>query len=147
MKIFIGKYNSCGVNYQYYEITDRLAHMEECQFVSQPEEADVIIFSSTCACHADRILRMIYYINSILEVKKPGARTYLTGCLAREFLDSNQFSKVTNWLNTHIDCIVPYNKTDDLFKDLFKEQFNQSSSEAGYSFVLNGQGNIFFVHL
>jgi len=143
MKIFMGKNFSCGVNYQYYEIIYKLQDIEECEFVKQPEEADVLIFASTCSCHEERILEILAYIDLILQQKKPGAKTYLTGCLARGFLDPNQFSQVTEYLNTHIDFIIPSNKTDDLLRDLLKSQFDQEFSEPVTCFTFNDTAHIY----
>ncbi len=137
MKIFIGKYNSCGVNYQYFEIIHRLMEREDCQLIKEPEEADVIIFSTSCACHVDRIFYTLSYIESILNVKKPSARTYLTGCLAREYLDPVVFSNLSNWIHTRIDCVIPYNQTDQLLSDLFQESIDSDSS-FGYARLMNG---------
>ena len=67
MKIFMGENFSCGVNYQYFEIMNELKRIKECELVLQPEDADVIIFASTCSCHEDRIYQMIGYIDFILE--------------------------------------------------------------------------------
>lgn len=143
MKIFMGKNYSCGVNYQYYEIIHKLQGIEECEFVEQPEDADVIIFASTCSCHAERIWEIVNYIDLILKRKKPGTKTYLTGCLARGFLNSSQFSKLMNWLNTNIDCIIPNNQTNDLLKDLLKEQFNKIFSEPVSSFIFDDTAHIY----
>ena len=131
MKIFMGKKYSCDVNYQYDETIRKLYEVEGCEFVSQPEDADVIIFASTCSSTEGRIHLIIDYIESILNRKKEGAKTYLTGCLARGFLDSDSFSDVTQWLNTHIDCVIPNNHTNDLLKDLLKDQCPEYPSESG----------------
>lgn len=132
MKIFMGKNFSCGVNYQYSEIMCELERIEGYEFVTQPEEADVIIFASTCSCYKDRIYMMIGYIDFILEKKKPEAKTYLTGCLARDFLDPSQFTNIRNYLNTHIDHIIPSTKINELLSDLLKEKFDDEFYEFGF---------------
>lgn len=131
MKVFMGKNYSCGVNYQYHEIISKLEEVGGFEFVLRPEYADILIFAGTCSCHAERIMDIIRYIQSAINLKKPEAKTYLTGCLAREFFDSEQFKKVTDWLNSNIDCVVPYNKTEYLFQDLLHEQVNESENQFG----------------
>lgn len=131
MKVFMGENYSCGVNYQYYEIVSKLKEVGGFEFVSRPGSADILIFAGTCSCHADRIMEMVRYVQSVIDLKKPEAKTYLTGCLAREFFDSEQFKKVTDWLNSNIDCVVPYNKTEYLFQDLLNEQVNESENQFG----------------
>lgn len=136
MKIYMGEKNlSCGVNYQYAEIVCRLEEMGGFQFVSKPADADAIIFASTCSCHEERIYQIMDYIEAVLELKKPEAKIYLTGCLARGFLNPDSFSRITNWLNTHIDCIIPNNQTEELLKNLLKDQYDESPSESGFAFA------------
>ena len=96
MKIFMGKNYSCDVNYQYYEIIFKLKEIKGCELVKHPKDADVIIFASTCSCYEQRIYEILSYIDSVLKQKKPEAKTYLTGCLARGFLNPDSFSIITN---------------------------------------------------
>lgn len=145
MKIFMGEKYSCDINYQYDGILSTLWEVEGYQFVSQPEDADVIIFASTCSGSEERIHFIVDYIKSILERKKEGAKTYLTGCLARGFLDSEQFSDLTEWLNTHIDCIIPNNQTHDLLKDLLKNQCPEFSSEFGTALSTDNESAELFI--
>lgn len=134
MKIFMGENYSCDVNYQYYQIIYKLQEIEDCEFVEQPEDADVIIFASTCSCYEARIYEILSYIDSVLKQKKLEAKTYLTGCLARGFLNPDLFSIVIDWLNTHIDYIIPNNQTDDLLRKLLNDKYNEISSKPGFAF-------------
>ena len=135
MKVFIGKNYSCDVIYQYYEIIAKLQGIEGCEFVQQPQDADVIIFASTCSSHEQRIYEILSYIDSVLKQKKPEAKTYLTGCLARDFLNPDSFSTITNWLDMHIDCVIPNNQTEELLKDLLKSQYQGNPSGSGFAFA------------
>ncbi len=139
----MGANYSCGVNYQYYELVNNLKNIGNCEFVSRPEDADVIIFSGTCSCHADRIKEMIAYIDSVLDCKRDDARTYLTGCLAREFINEKRFAPIKDWLNANIDCIVPSNRMDIILKDLYHEYFSDYVSEKGYYLPLENTANLF----
>lgn len=69
MKVFIGENFSCGVNYQYLELIYKLKRTDSV-IIDDSSDADVIIFSDTCACHSDRILLVLQYIESVLKRKK-----------------------------------------------------------------------------
>lgn len=142
MKVFIGENFSCGVNYQYLELIYKLKRTDSV-IIDDSSDADVIIFSDTCACHSDRILLVLQYIESVLKRKKDGAKVYLTGCLAREFIDKKRFKEVNDWLNENIDLIVPGNRVDLILKDMYKDIFNNYRSKSGFNIVLGDEALLF----
>ncbi len=144
MKVFMGENHSCGVNYQFYEIISKLRELDGFEFTRRPENADILIFAGTCSCHRDRIIEIIRYIESAINLKRPDAKVYLTGCLTREFKDLEKFKIITDWLNSHIDCIVPYNKTEYLFQDLLHMNEDELSGEFGFGdFYADGLANLY----
>ena len=74
MKVFIGKENSCNLNYQHNYIYDAL--FEHFELTNKVEEADIIIIAETCCCTQYNIHRTINYIVSIIEKKKENAQIY-----------------------------------------------------------------------
>ncbi|MCX4364179.1 MAG: radical SAM protein [Bacilli bacterium] len=143
MKVFIADSYSCGVNSELYEIEFGLHEMPDCEFISKPEEADVIIFPGTCCCHEERILYLLNYISSILDRKKEGAKSYLTGCMTHEFIDDKKLSNVKGWLKKNIDVIVPSDKIIDLLKDLYYEQYKDVEYENGFAYSIDNNADIF----
>lgn len=144
MKVFMAQCYSCGVNSELYEIELNLGDMDDCEFVSEPEEADVIIFPGTCSCHEERILYLVNYIDSILARKKANAKTYLTGCMTRDFIDDKKLNNVKGWLKKNIDVIVPSDKIVDLLKDLYYEEFKDLEEEKGFSYSMDNNA---YIHL
>lgn len=143
MKVFVALSYSCGVNSALYEIEFGLNEIVGCEFVESPEEADVIIFPGTCACHEERILHVGNYIASILGRKKDGAKTYLTGCMARDFIQDEKLNKVKGWLEKNIDVIVPENRIIDILKDLGNEEDKDLKAEPGFSFCSDDEAYIY----
>ncbi len=139
----MGKSYTCGVNSEIYEIELCLREIINCEFTSKPEEADVIIFPGTCCCHEDRILHLLNYISSILDRKKEGAKTYLTGCMTHEFIEDRKLSNVKGWLKKNIDVIVPSDKISDLVKDLACGQHMIIDYEHIFAYSANNQVDIF----
>lgn len=141
MKVFMGKNFTCGVNYQYWELVHNLKR--RCEPTNDPGEADVIIFANTCVSHKDRMIMMLNYIEEVLKNKKEGAKVYLTGCLAREFIDNEKFAELNNWLNDNMDLIVPSNRVDLILKDMFKGEFSDYSEHKGYGIIFSDDASLF----
>ena len=143
MKVFVALSYSCGVNSALYEIEFGLHEIDGCEFVEKPEEADVIIFPGTCACHEERILHVLNYIASILDRKKEGAKTYLTGCMAREFIEDEKLNNAKGWLKKNIDFIVPSNRIIDILNDLNNNDDKDFEVEPGFSFCSEDEAYIY----
>ncbi|MDE6141198.1 MAG: radical SAM protein, partial [Bacilli bacterium] len=144
MKVFLALCYSCGVNSAQHEIEFGLNAMDNCEIVEKPEEADVIIFPGTCSCHEERILHVANYIASILDRKKKGAKTYLTGCMTRDFIDDEKLNYVKVWLENNIDEIVPSNRIIDLLNDLNDNNDDKDFEvEPGFSFYLDDEAYIY----
>lgn len=144
MKVFIALSYSCGVNSALYEIEFGLNDIVDCEIVKEPDEADVIIFPGTCSCHEEKIINVIRYISAILDRKKEGAKTYLTGCMARDFIENEMLNNVKSWLRKHIDVIVPSNRIIDILKDLCNDdEYEDVEVEPGFSFYLEDRAHIY----
>lgn len=120
MKIFIGKILSCELNYQPNYITYEL--MNNFEITETVEEADIIVFPGTCACTRHNISFSINYIASILERKKANAKTYLTGCLTKEFINPKLHS-IEKWIIENIDFVIPLNDPNTLLQQISQEKF------------------------
>lgn len=131
MKIFIGKNISCTLNYQYEYIYIQLASNFE--ITENVEDADKIVFVGTCTTTEFHILDTLKYINKILERKKDGAKTYLTGCITRKFIDNENLNFVKDYLRNNIDYIIPHNNPNELLKLVSQETFkNEARDDFGY---------------
>lgn len=128
MKIFIGAKYSCALNYQHDLIYEELK--EKFEITPKVEDADAIVFASSCACTEDTIIGELNYFYGCIKKKKPGAKVYLTGCLTREFKKTQDFAEYNKWLENNIDFIIPQNQPNLLlqkispkFNDLPPEDF------------------------
>lgn len=126
MKIFIAEKYSCELNYQHNLIYEELK--EKFEITSRVEEADIIVFASSCACTEDTIIREINYFYNCIQKKKPEAKVYLTGCLTREFKNPQDIKAEQKWLEKNIDYIIPQNKPNLLLQKI-SEEFNDLSTE------------------
>lgn len=134
MKIFIGENISCNLNYQYDYIICEL--QDKFEITPNPREADIILFLGTCSCTKDHMLYTINYINSIISLKKPGAKVYLTGCMARDYNDNTFLNQVRNWLGKNIDAIIHPHQIHFLLQLISEEEFQKINTSAfGESFI------------
>lgn len=120
MKIFIGNPETCGLNYQPFYIMDMLT--KNFEITESVKEADIIVFPGSYACTMSAIWESINYISTILRKKKPEAKTYLTGCLARDFSNS-KLSPLREILEKSMDYIIPENQPNLLLKLISPELF------------------------
>lgn len=148
MKIFIGKDNSCYLNYQKKLLYSSL-YFNNFNIVGNPEEADIIIFSDTCCCTAFNMNVTLAYINEILKRKKKDAKTFLTGCMTRTFKKNIDNFDLNGWLEEHIDYIIPQNNvneilkmiSEEIFKDVPNDDFGffcPASNEVADLYISNG---------
>lgn len=110
MKIFIGENHSCDVNYDY-----KLAHIELSKFwkiTRNPEEADIIVLTSTCCGSLGNMDLTINYILDILNRKKDEAKTFVSGCITREFLNDELNNIINEFLKENFDYIIPEGRID-----------------------------------
>lgn len=130
MKIFFGKDNSCGLNYQHNYIYYYLSKFFE--ITENIKEADVIVIAQTCACTKFNIINTLNYIDYVIKNKNNGAKIYLTGCITRKFHNDPDLLKVEKWLNKNIDFIIPQNQPDLLLKLISENKFgNRDSNNFG----------------
>ncbi len=133
MKIFIAYNKTCGFEYNY----DLLYNKLEYYVIDRPEEADVIIFPNTCTGTFGSIRDTINYINGILQRKKPSAKTYITGCITK-FINNvdnhydvetrRYISRIKEYLEENIDFIVLDGEINKLIQLIFQNN-NGFSSE------------------
>lgn len=142
MKIFIGEIMSCNLNYQPNYIACEL--IDNFEITETVEKADIIVFPGTCSCTKENILFSLNYISSILKRKKSNAKTYMTGCLTRKFINSELFD-IEKWLNEHIDFIIPQNEPNLLLQQISQEKFgNRKREDFGlYTINQNNVGTIY----
>lgn len=121
MKVFIGKKNSCNLNYQHNAIYQDLS--EHFELTDNVEDADIIIIAETCCCTEYNIFKTLDYISSIIEKKKEAAQIFLTGCITRTFKDDPSLEKVQKWLRENIDYIIPQNQPNLLLKLISQNEY------------------------
>ena len=127
MKVFLGDRAVCAFEYTFQLLEARIEFSSH-TIVEKPEEADLIVFPSTCSGTLYSMNNTLNYIENILKLKKPLAKTFLTGCLARciynneEKLDLKSmeyFSSLRKHLEQTIDFIVPDGDIDKLMQLMF----------------------------
>lgn len=128
MKVFIGKRNSCGLNYQGDVV--RAEMMSNYEIVDDAKEADIIIFPDTCCSTEYHTKYTIAYINKVLADKKPTAKTFVTGCISRHFTKKIDGYDIEEWLRKKIDYIVPQNKVYELLKLISEEDYKDYNSDS-----------------
>ena len=141
LKIFIGEKFDCNLNYQYDLIKDSLSTTYS--ITQNVEEADALVFASTCSCTEDVILSILNYIIDCIEKKKPTAKVYLTGCLTRKFKDE----KFNDWLNEiftkYIDYVIPQNEPFLLLQKISADFSNINSEDFGCFCYDDNNGKIY----
>ncbi len=141
MKIYLSGKNSCEAYYQYNIIVDQLN--DYCNnnnnniITNKIEEADIIIITSSCACHELAINCMVDYIKYIVDHKKKDAKIILTGCLTREFHNIHELQKIRTWLEQEIDYIVPHNEPHKVLNLISNTYFPSEDNELFGAFIYN----------
>lgn len=127
MKIFLGDRDVCAFEYTYQLLEDRITFSDH-MIVDKPEEADLIVFPSTCSGTAVSMNNTVNYIKNVLKKKKPSAKTYLTGCITRSIYNdkrkpdseiSEYFISLRKYLEQNIDFIVSDGDIDRLMQLMF----------------------------
>lgn len=103
---------SCALNYEYSRLVFLILNNNIGEFVSDPKEADILIFPSTCCGAKTQIMNTLNYLTSIIEQKKEGAITFMSGCITRTFLNEEFNSKFIKYLNESFDYIMPEHRED-----------------------------------
>ena len=140
MKLFIGKFLSCDLNYQHYYIFHELRQLDQFEITEDPSEADIIVFPATAACSDNHMQETINYIEEVLAKKKKSATTYLTGCLTREFTRP-ELDYVKKWLEQNIDHIIPQNEPNILLKQIAQEAFKKRRDNSFGNFFIKKNSN------
>lgn len=134
-KIFLGDIFGCGINYQDYLIQDAIVGRDF--LVTNASDADIIIFTSTCACTMSQITITINYMTKVLEQVKERdkVKVYLTGCLTRPFrLENDFFNGIKNWIDNNIDVVIPQNNPYLLLDMLYPNlEFGKFKNSFGYA--------------
>lgn len=125
MKVFISTNLSCALNYEHDLIKEKIKAKHE--ITHNPKEADIIIITSSCSTTKKHIDQTLNYIKFLKRIKKTTAKIFLTGCITREHINDPYLNKVTEYLNKHIDYIIPKDQPNALTnlvnKEKNKEQF------------------------
>ena len=138
MKIYVAQQHiGCDLNYQPVLIYRELKKRYE--LTDNVKEADIIVFAGTMACTGNEVLNTIEYIKSIISQKKEGAKTFLTGCLTREFTNP-EFSFVSDWLKDNIDVIVPQNEPGNLLQSIYGSDYENKFNYFGHIDIKNKRG-------
>lgn len=122
MKIFFNPPKSCCFNYQHDLILYQLS-INNFEFTKDVKEADIIIIPTFCTGSYANILENMHRMVSILENKKNTAKTYLTGCITRQFKDDIFLSEFSKWVKDNIDYIIPQNQPNLLLKLISEDIF------------------------
>ena len=83
MKIYLGKENSCKLNYQHIYIYYQL--IKYFDITDDIKQADIIVIAESCCCTNERLKLTLNYFKDILQNKNPNTKVYLTGCITRKF--------------------------------------------------------------
>jgi len=126
MKLFIADLVSCGVNYYFDYIIEGLG--KQFKFTKKIKEADLILMLGGCCCTEVQIYNTLTLIKYILANKKPGAVTYLSGCITRSFKDNSLLQEMEQFLKNNIDYIFDHYRPDLLLQQI-NEQKNPELSQ------------------
>lgn len=129
MKIFIADLVSCGVNYQFNYILENLG--EQFEFTKKIKEADLILMLGGCCCTEVQIYNTMTLIKYILANKKPGAITYLSGCITRSFKENPLLQETEQFLMNNINYIFDHYRPDLLLQHINKQQNTRLSENYG----------------
>ena len=142
MKIFIANWTECPLNYQDAYIISELKRNFE--ITEKAEEADIMIFPNSCAASFAYIIQSLDYMTNVLKQKKPGAITFLTGCLARK-ITNHKLDPLGENLSKMFDFVIPQDEPDLLLKILSPEIFGDRIDGIGGRFWTNNnkQGTIY----
>ena len=144
MKVFMANGLACVYSYEpeltWLALRDKVELVEECS------EADVIIFTATCANMSSRIHTFLENATAILEKKRPDAKVVLTGCLARGWQDrlgawdSPLLIYMSRWINIHVDLVLPT-------RDLHRWLYGDPNYEIGIGSAIGGEQEGLKLHL
>lgn len=122
MKILITDLGSCGVNYQNEYIIEKLENHFE--FTNNLQDANIILMLGSCCCTEIQLNNTLSYIEYILENKNNNSKTYLTGCITRNFKNIPNLKKIEEYLHQNIDYVIKHYEPNKLLKQICKDAFN-----------------------
>lgn len=125
MKIFIGKKHSCDLNYTYRFLLDELYELGE--IVEDVSKADIIVFPATCCGSLETIEVVMIDILSVLGNKKSDAITFVTGCMTRNFKNSNVSSSIQRFLNDNFDYIIAEDNVAEIVNIIAQKEIQDNS--------------------
>ncbi|MBQ2872985.1 MAG: radical SAM protein [Bacilli bacterium] len=142
MKIYLKNIGSCDLNYQHNYLKSEIS--KNANLIDNVADADVIVFTGTCACTELQIISTVNEMIDILSCAKDSVKVYMTGCLTRSFTKDNSFlDKVNRWIRENIDCVVIQNDSNLLLEKLFGGDTYQQYIDFGGIAVGNGYANIY----
>lgn len=103
-KIFIGEQHGCDLDYIYPALEIRLRSCGE--LVDDVSDADYIVFPATCAGTLGILQVVMGYMLETISKKKPGALTFVTGCITRKINNPEVADAVQRFLNENFDYVV-----------------------------------------
>ena len=146
MKIIVVDLGSCGVNYQKDYIIENVEPLFE--ITKNLNDADIILMLGSCCCTEIQLNNTLSYINYILKNKNKMSKTYLTGCITRNFKDIPILKEIESYLNDNIDFIINHYEPDKLLNLICKNSFNNNSygmcdydEESAHLLIQNGCAN------
>lgn len=122
-KVYIAEFDTCEMAFQGDLLKSKLyalSNINVIEITENIEEADLVIFNANCGCTMDSIKYSVGYFIALFGMKKKGAKTILTGCMARNFKSKHEYLvNVSNWLKENFDYIYDANDYQKLLYDLF----------------------------
>lgn len=133
MKIYLGKENSCKLNYQHIYIYYQL--IKHFDITDDIKKADIIVIAESCCCTNERLKLTLNYFKDILQNKKPNTKVYLTGCITRKFKKHPDLNNIEDFLKENFDYIIPQNQPNLLLKLISEKHFGNLDSEEFGMFI------------
>ena len=145
-KVYFGQALNCGINYQDYMIRNEVSERDI--IIDDPKDADIIIFSGTCACTEEHVYSSIIYMHDIISQlnDRKKVTVYLTGCMTRPFRINNEFfNKIKCWIDKNIDIVIPQNTPYKLLYYLYpNKDFQEHIHDFGGIILYdNGRANLY----
>lgn len=128
MKLLVADLGTCAVNYQKEYIIEELK--KHFQFTKNIEEAEIVLMLGSCCCTEVQLKNTLSLINYFLENKQDNAKTYLTGCITRNFKDIPKLKKVEYYLKENIDYIISHYKPNELLKLICENTFKDLEEDS-----------------
>lgn len=134
MKIFIGKKMCCGANYVYPLLRNYLYTIGE--IVEDVSIADFIVFPATCCGNLETIEYVLNNMLNTISHKKETAKTFVTGCLTRNFKNPEIAVYIQQFLNEYFDYVIPEDNYEEIVNIIKGEKILSSDFGASHQISL-----------